>query len=175
MFGFKLGASTSSTKDHSWIDPKTSAAQWGNYGDVQGIQPYNPTSAGLIGQYYNPYEQQVVDQTQQDIEHQRQMAVNNVGDQANAAHAFGGSRHGVAEGITNGEFGRIGGLLTAQLRNQGYGQALQTAQGENQFGYSGLLSKYGLQNQALGQITPETFGKRRTTGFSGEVSGSYGK
>jgi hypothetical protein len=103
---------------------------------------YTPTmirpDAALTQQYYNPYEQQVIDTSLNDMEQARQRAVQQMGQQATAARAFGGSRHGVAEALTSGEYGKQAGSMVANLRNQGYQQALQLAQQQQ------------MQNQAAG-------------------------
>ena len=103
---------------------------------------YTPTmirpDAALPQQYYNPYEQQVIDTSLNDMEQARQRAVQQMGQQATAARAFGGSRHGVAEALTSGEYGKQAGSMVANLRNQGYQQALQLAQQQQ------------MQNQAAG-------------------------
>jgi hypothetical protein len=103
---------------------------------------YTPTmirpDQALTQQYYNPFEQQVVDTSLADMEQARQRAVQQMGQQATAARAFGGSRHGVAEALTSGEYGRQAGSMVANLRNQGYQQALQLAQQQQ------------MQNQAAG-------------------------
>lgn len=90
---------------------------------------YTPeTIAGQdMSAYMNPYTQQVIDQSMADLERQRQMQTNNLGFSATQAGAFGGSRHGVAEALTNEGFARQGGQLAANLRQAGYGQALATA------------------------------------------------
>jgi len=80
-----------------------------------------------VGAYMNPYQQEVIDRTQQDIERQRQMAMNTLGAQATAARAFGGSRQGVAEGVLGGEYGRMGADIAAQQRQAGYTQAMDAA------------------------------------------------
>lgn len=80
-----------------------------------------------VGAYMNPYTSQVIDRTQQDIERQRQMAMNTLGAQATAARAFGGSRQGVAEGVLGGEYGRMGADIAAQQRQAGYTQAMNAA------------------------------------------------
>ena len=80
-----------------------------------------------VGAYMNPYTQAVVERTQADIERQRQMAANQLGAQATAARAFGGSRQGVAEGVMAGEYGRMAGDIAAQQRQAGYTQALNAA------------------------------------------------
>lgn len=80
-----------------------------------------------VGAFNNPYQQQVVDTTQADIERQRQMTMNTLGAQAQAAGAYGGSRHGVAEGVTNAEYGRMSANALAPLRMQGYNTAMANA------------------------------------------------
>ena len=80
-----------------------------------------------VGAYMNPYQQEVIDRTQQDIERQRQMAMNTLGAQATRARAFGGSRQGVAEGVLAGEYGRMAGDIAAQQRQTGYTQAMDAA------------------------------------------------
>jgi hypothetical protein len=103
---------------------------------------YTPTmirpDQALTQQYYNPFEQQVIDTSLNDMEQARQRAVQQTGQQAMSARAFGGSRHGVAEALTSGEYGKQAGSMVANLRNQGYQQALQLAQQQQ------------LQNQAAG-------------------------
>ena len=120
---------------------------------------YTPTmirpDAALTQQYFNPFEQQVVDTSLKDMEQARQRAVQQMGQQATAARAFGGSRHGVAEALTSGEYGKQAGSMVANLRNQGYQQALQLAQQQqmqNQAaGLQGAQFRLGAANQ-LGQM-----------------------
>ena len=61
-----------------------------------------------IGAFMNPYSQAVTGQTMQDLERQRQMAGQDTAAAAQAAGAFGGSRHGVADALTNEAFARQG-------------------------------------------------------------------
>ena len=96
-----------------------------------GYTPQNVqagTAAGGIGTYMNPYAQQVIDTSMADLERQRQMQQNQLGQQASAAGAFGGSRQGIAEAETNRAFAEKGGLLAAQLRQQGFNTALGASQ-----------------------------------------------
>ena len=81
-----------------------------------------------INQYQNPFTQQVIDTSMADLERQRQMQMNQLGAQASSAGAFGGSRQGVAESLTNEAFARQGGQLAAGLRQAGFNQAQQMAQ-----------------------------------------------
>jgi hypothetical protein len=94
--------------------------------DPQQVQAQQ--AVGGIQTYMNPYTQQVIDLAGQDIERQRQMAQNQLGSQAQAAGAFGGSRQGVAEAMTNSEFARQMAETSAGLRQQGFNTALGASQ-----------------------------------------------
>lgn len=80
-----------------------------------------------IGAYMNPYTDNVVNTTMQDMRRGNQMALNDVGAAASAAGAFGGSRHGLVEARTNNEFTNQIGQMSSQLRNTGYQNAQQMA------------------------------------------------
>jgi len=134
--------------------------QLGMAGDLTGaVAGYSPMEirpdAALTQQYYNPFEQQVVDTSLNDLEQARQRAIQQTGQQAMASRAFGGSRHGVAEALTSGEYGRQAGSMLANLRNQGYQQALNLAQQQqmrNQSaGLQGAQFRLSAANQ-LGQM-----------------------
>jgi hypothetical protein len=119
--------------------------QLGMAGQLTGaVAGYSPTEirpdAALTQQYFNPFQQQVIDTSLNDLEQARQRAVQQTGQQAMSARAFGGSRHGVAEALTSGEYGRQAGSMLANLRNQGYQQAL------------GLAQQQQMQNQAAGLL-----------------------
>ncbi len=103
-----------------------------------------------VGAYANPYTSEVIDRTQQDIARQQQMAQNQLGAQATAARAFGGSRQGVAEGVMAGEYGRMAGDIAAQQRQQNYSQALQAAMSDRQ-------ARLGAASQ-MGQLGQQAFG-----------------
>ena len=78
------------------------------------------TAAGMnqpdIMSFQNPYTQQVIDASMADLERQRLMQQNQLGAQATAANAFGGSRQGIAEAETNRAFAQQGGQLASGLR-----------------------------------------------------------
>ena len=96
---------------------------------------YNPNQiqAGMVGTgsipttnlqgYMNPYTQNVIDASVQGMNNQYKQNVNAIGDQATRSGAFGGSRHGVAEGVAASENARQVGELNANLRNQAYNNA----------------------------------------------------
>ena len=112
------------------------------YGNLANFQPTNMQAVGVagspiqagqlagtdMGQYMNPYTQQVIERGQADIERQRQMATQDLGASAQKAGAFGGSRHGVSEGTLAGEYGRMGMDFAAQQRQNAFQQAQQAAQ-----------------------------------------------
>ena len=85
-----------------------------------------PTAA-TMSQYSNPYETGVVNQNLADIERSRLLSQNNMGAQATAANAFGGSRHGIAESETNRGFADRAAAMSGQLRQQGYSNSQQMA------------------------------------------------
>jgi hypothetical protein len=101
-----------------------------------------------IGQYMSPYTQQVIERGQADIARQREQAMNRLGAQASAAGAFGGSRQGVAEGVTMGEYGRLAGDFAAQQREKAYQQALGAAQYDIGQQQQRALQQANLQQQA---------------------------
>ena len=102
-----------------------------------------------VGAYANPYTSAVIDRTQQDIARQQQMASNQLGAQATAANAFGGSRQGVAEGVMAGEYGRMAGDIAAQQRQANYSQALQAAMADRQARLGAASQLGGLGQQAF--------------------------
>ena len=103
-----------------------------------------------VGAYMNPYQQEVIDRTQQDIERQRQMAMNTLGAQATRAGAFGGSRQGVAEGVLAGEYGRMAGDMAARQRQAGYTQAMDAAMRDRAARLGAAQQLAGLGQQAFG-------------------------
>lgn len=105
-------------------------------------------AAGGIPTYMNPYTQQVIDTSMSDLERQRQMQMNQLGAQAQAARAFGGSRQGVAEALTNEAFARQGGQLAAGLRQQGFQTALGAAQQDVATAQQAALANQAAQLQA---------------------------
>ena len=106
-----------------------------------GLTPFNQAS---IQEFMNPYEQQVIQGTLGDIEQQRQMAGIQNAQQATAAKAFGGSRYGVQQSLTDQAALAQAAKTAAQMRQQGYGQAAQMAQAARQMGLQGAQTVLGL-------------------------------
>ena len=103
-----------------------------------------PFTGEEITAFQNPYEQQVVQNTLQDIEDQRRMGQIAEAQRATAARAFGGSRQGVQQALTNQAALRQAATTAANLRQQGYGQAAQLAQQARQIGRQGAMDVMGL-------------------------------
>ena len=98
--------------------------------------------------YMNPYIDDVIDRTRTDMEQSRQMAMNSLGQEANAAGAFGGSRQGVQNALLASEYDKNFGDIAANARMQGFDRANQFAQNNQTTGASGLT---GLGSQMFGQ------------------------
>lgn len=97
----------------------------------------------------NPYTQAVIDPTRAEFDRLRGMARTETGNAAQAAGAFGGSRHGVAEGVRLGEIDRAQAGQIAQLQSGGYDKALQAAlqlQGQTGNALGNIAGGFGNQN-----------------------------
>ena len=105
--------------------------------------------------YMNPFTQSVVDTTLGDLERQRQIQQQGTAAQAARAGAFGGSRQGVAESLTNEAFARQAAQTSAGLRQAGFTQAQQQAQQDlaRQMQASQLNQATGLQASLANQAT----------------------
>jgi hypothetical protein len=103
-----------------------------------------PFTGEEIAAFQNPYEQQVVQQTLGDIEEQRQMAQLAEAQRATQSKAFGGSRQGVAQALTNEAALKAAGRATSALRQQGYQQAANLALLNRQLGRQGAMDVLGL-------------------------------
>ena len=118
----------------------------------QGANYYTPSG---ISQFYNPFEQDVVQQSIRDMQEANAQQSMRNRDRAVSSGAFGGSRGRLMEQERERAFGRgmmegIGGL-----RSQGFGQAMQGAQTAarglgglgTDFANLGMTGQRGLMNQ----------------------------
>ena len=210
----KGGTQTSSTS----IDPQIKAAFLQNFGQAQNVaealpvqqfagfnplyqageqqvvnQALTPFSGADISAFMNPYQQEVIDRSLGDIESSRQMQDLKDRQAATQARAFGGSRQGVQSSLTNAAALKQAADLSANLRNQGYGQAAQLAQyargqnlqgGQNVLALGGArqafeqqqldairnigLQRLGISQSALG-FNPAALGGSTTTPYSRNV------
>jgi hypothetical protein len=115
-----------------------------------GLDPFTGED---IQQFMNPYEQQVIQGTLGDIEQSRMMAANQVANQATAAKAFGGSRYGVQQSLTDQAALQQAAKTAAQMRREGYGQAAGLAMNARNLGLQGaqLVMGAGGARQQLEQ------------------------
>ena len=114
------------------------AAQMAAYGGV--YQPAQLTAQqtnlsmgqgpGSIGSYMNPYTAQVRENALGDLESARRAAIAQTSERANAARAFGGSRQGVAEALTNQGFAKQAANLGTTLNEQAFNQAMAMQQAD---------------------------------------------
>jgi hypothetical protein len=98
-----------------------------------------------LAQFQNPYQQQVIDANNADWAHTNVQTQNQVNDAATQAGAFGGSRHGVAEGVALSNNNRAQQDQLAQLRSQGYNDAMSRAYQTANLGLSGGVGMGGWQ------------------------------
>lgn len=103
-----------------------------------------------IEAFQNPWQTQVFDQSLNQLDRARQMAMNNTGAAATAANAFGGSRHGIAESETNRAFADQAGNLAANLNMQGFNTALGAGQQQQQAQLAGAGMLGNLANLGFG-------------------------
>jgi hypothetical protein len=106
--------------------PEQIAAAQANRANVQNVS--GGTGAQFMSQYMNPYENQVVQSALSDVELARQRAGLSDRAAATAAKAFGGSRQGVAEALTNEAALRNASSTAANLRSAGFNTAAQLGQ-----------------------------------------------
>ena len=108
-----------------------------------------PTTA-QVQAYTSPYQQQVIDTTLAEFDRQRAIQEKSLADQAIASGAFGGGREGVQRAEFGTQSARDRAALEAQLRQQGFQQAMSARQQDiaNRFGLGQAQS--GLAQQQLG-------------------------
>ena len=156
-------------------------------------QSLTPFTGQEISGFMNPYQQEVIDRSLGDIESSRQMQDIRDRQAATQARAFGGSRQGVQSSLTNAAALKQAADLSANLRNQGYGQAAQLAQyargqniqgGQNVLALGGArqafeqqqldalrnigIQRLGISQSALG-FNPASLGGSTTTPYSRNV------
>lgn len=114
----------------------------------------NQLASTDFSQYMSPYTQNVINRSLQTLGGAQEQALNQMGAQATAANAFGGSRQGVAEAATREAYGKQAADLISGLNEKAYSQALQAGQ----FDIGNVQSARGLQSGQ--QMTAETLGQQ---------------
>ena len=107
--------------------------------------------------YMNPYIDNVESKALAALDDSRVQSLMGNADKAVAAKAFGGSRSGVVDAVTNSEAAKASGLLSAQLRSNGYDKATSAMQSDLS-GFSRGASDVaavadGRQNQMIKDFT----------------------
>lgn len=97
-----------------------------------------------MAKYQNPYDQQVVNTTIDDLMRMRSMNSANTRSQAEAAGAFGGDRAVLAESLNNDNLDRAGASTIAQLRQQGFNTSAGLAQND-----ASMRNNFALNNRGL--------------------------
>lgn len=134
----------------NYLGAPAAAPQTGQNVYQQAAGAYGQALQGPnIAQFMNPYAQDVIGRAGMDMARQAAMQQNTLGAQAGAARAFGGSRHGIAEGTMLGDYGRAFGDMAAQQRQAGFNTALGAAQNQQQM-LSGLAGQGFSFGQQLG-------------------------
>jgi hypothetical protein len=162
----KGGGSTTSTTS---IDPDLKAAYFRNLGQAQSVagalpvrqfagfnplytageqqvanEALTPFTGESIQKFMNPYENEVVQRALADVGGALDTRRLQDRQAATAARAFGGSRQGVAESLTNAAAIKQAADTAAQMRAAGYGQAANLAQYARGANISGGQTVMGL-------------------------------
>ena len=128
------------------VQPMLTPMQRASGANMQAFNTYsNPAAAAQ--NMMNPYNQQVVDTTLRDVGNAAQIGMNTLDAQAQAAGAFGGSRHGIQgaealKGYQQQALDKVG-----ALRQQGYQQSMNNAFNAAQGLQSTGQQAFGMGNQ----------------------------
>jgi hypothetical protein len=115
-----------------------------------GLSMAQSAAGGMpnVGAFMNPFQQHVIDAARNEFGKTSQIVDRNISDQFTKAGAFGGSRSDLFRGAAQGELANGMNSQIANLMQSGYGQALNAAQGQQQFRYNaGMgLADFGASN-----------------------------
>lgn len=128
-----------------FVAPLTATQQAGiaaTYGAAGAAEPYYQAAAGLTAagagpvmpeqlqtqQYMNPFTQNVVEATQRALQQQQGQQRSQQQAEAIRGGAYGGDRSGIQRAVLQGQQGLATAQAISPLYQQGYSQALQTAQ-----------------------------------------------
>lgn len=128
----------------------------------QSYQAFDPTS---VAQFYNPYQQDVIDASLAQINREGELAANQQRAEFAQAGAFGDKRRGVYEAELASGIDRNRSQTVANLMQQGYSQAQAIAMSENANQNAFQMA----QNQSLADLLARYMGANVTT--SGTSSG----
>jgi len=115
------GASTALQSLLTQANPTAAQADKVTAGQVAGSD---------LSKYLNPYTDNVIQGSLADLEKQRQQTLNSNSGAASSAGAFGGSRQGVTDAITNTNSVKAAGDLSSNLRKSAYDNATSLLTGD---------------------------------------------
>jgi len=127
----------------------------------QGVSSLSPQA---YQQFMNPYVDQVVNQSMQDLQRQADIERQRIGSGAIQGGAFGGSRQAVAEQELQRNTADAMARQSAQLRSQAFESAQNRAQQAGE-----LFGKLGLQQAALGESAQAA--QQRDIGILSQLGG----
>ena len=127
----------------------------------QGVAALTPSG---YQQFMNPYIDQVVDQSMQDLQRQADIERQRIGSGAIQSGAFGGSRQAVAEQELQRNTADAMARQSGQLRSQAFESAQNRAQQAGE-----LFGKLGLQQAALGESAQAA--QQRDIGILSQLGG----
>ena len=96
----------------------------------------------------NPFTSNVINRLQGDMDRSRLQALGKTKDQARSARAYGGSRQGVAEALTSGEYADAFSRTAGGLRQDQFNRAMAGADADRLAAEQLALSGYGMNQQA---------------------------
>ena len=139
----------------------------------QGVQAGQIAGSNL-GAYTNPYENQVVQQTLTDLGDAQEQALNQMGAQATAARAFGGSRQGIAEAETRKGFAEQAAQAVSGLRQAGFANAQQLAGQDISAQMQASLANQGANLTAQGQTASNTLAAQQANQAAANQARMFG-
>lgn len=128
--------------------------------DIAGVgtmRQAQPIGQQQISQYMNPYQNLVLQQQLEEMDRQAQIQQQRLQGQATRAGAFGGSREGIMRTELGRNLAQMQNQAIAQSMQQNYGQALQTAQQQQQAAL-GAYGQMGNLAQGIGSLAGQRFG-----------------
>ena len=121
-----------------------------NQAGTDATAAQNLTGPGAYKDFMSPYQQEVIDTSLASLQRERDIARQQIGNNAFQVGAFGGGRQGAQEGAFDAETAFNKAQLEAQLRAQGFQNAQTSAQ--QAFANQQALSQ---QQQGLAQLAPQ--------------------
>jgi hypothetical protein len=186
----KLGAVPTSTASTSTFAPTLQNYQMGG---PEKVATKSFTDKGTAASYMSPYQANVLDIQNKELERQAGIASNVRGAQAAKAGAFGGSRQGIENAEANRNLAMMKNANAAQGMQQSYEQAMQQFNAEQGYGLQGQIANQqanlatGQQNlganlgvqqlgtQTAAQIELANLANKQQTGLANQaLSGQYG-